>query len=468
MTENDIIIDHVCNGESSTEAVAPEVYQVQTATDLPQNLAKELMTRIATPANLKAAFKAVKRNKGAPGIDKRTISEVEASINEIILELCTSLLKGTYTPSPGGAVKIPKTIGQTRQLGIPTVVDRIVQQAITQILLPIFDPYFSGQSFGFRPKRSAQQAIATAKAFVKEGKEWVVDLDIAKFFDCVNHDIILSKLAHSISDKKLLKLIRKFLQAGMMHDGLFSKKEQGMPQGSPLSPLLSNIMLHDLDKELHYRGHSFVRYADDCNIYVASKAAAQRVLNSITRFLKNKLKLSVNLDKSAATSVIKRSFLGFTLLHDGKVAISKDSIKRFKNKIRLITKRNRGVKIETVIRELNQATRGWFHYFKCSDSSKPFKLLDGWIRRRLRCYRIKQRKRKYSIKTFLEGLGLSTKRAWAIACSRGNWWKKSLSHPVHQVLSLKWFKQFMLFSIFDAFVQHKSETAVCDNACTVV
>lgn len=468
MAENDIIINHVSSGESSTEAAVSEVHQIQTATDLPQNLAKELMTRIASQANLKAAFKAVKRNKGAPGIDKRTISEVEASINEIITELCTSLRDGTYIPSPVRGAIIPKPNGKTRQLGIPTIIDRIVQQAITQILSPIFEPYFSDQSFGFRPKRSAQQAIASAKGFVKQGKEWVVDLDIVRFFDCVNHDILMSKLARSISDKKLLKLIRKFLQAGMMQDGLFSKKEQGMPQGSPLSPLLSNIMLHDLDKELHHRGHTFVRYADDCNIYVASKAAAQRVLTSITKFLKNKLKLSVNLDKSAATSVTKRSFLGFTLLHDGKVAISKDSIARFKDKIRLITKRNRGVKIETVIRELNQATRGWFHYFKCSDSAKPFKLLDCWIRRRLRCYRIKQRKRKYSIKTFLEGLGLSTKQAWAIASSRGNWWKKSLSHPVHQALSLKWFKLFQLFSIFDAFVQHKSETAVCDLACAVV
>lgn len=468
MTENDISINHVCNGESSTGAIAHEVYKVQTATDLPRNLAKELMTRIASPANLKAAFKAVKRNKGTPGIDKRTVFEVEASIDEIISELCTTLIDGTYMPSPVRGVEIPKNNGQTRQLGIPTVVDRIVQQAISQILSPIFDPYFSEQSFGFRPKRSAQQAIASAKRFVKDGKEWVVDLDIAKFFDCANHDIVMSKLARSISDKKLLKLIRKFLQAGMMHNGLFSEKEQGMHQGSPLSPILSNIMLHDLDKELHYRGHTFVRYVDDCNIYVASKAAAQRVLTSITRFLKTKLKLSVNLDKSAATSVIKRSFLGFTLLHDGKVAISKDSINRFKDKIRLITKRNRGVKIETVIRELNQATRGWFHYFKCSDSHKPFKLLDCWIRRRLRCYRIKQRKRKYSIKTFLEGLGISTKQAWSIACSRGNWWRKSLSHPVHQALTLKWFKQFQLFSIFDSFVKHKSETAVCDIARTVV
>lgn len=468
MAENDIFINLVSNGESSTEAVVSEVHQIQTVTDLPQNLAKELMSRIASEANLKAAFRAVKRNKGAPGIDKRTISEVEDSINEIITELCASLHDGTFVPSPVRGAIIPKPNGKTRQLGIPTIIDRIVQQAIAQILSPIFEPYFSEQSFGFRPKRSAQHAIDAAKDFVKQGKEWVVDLDIEKFFDCVNHDILMSKLARCISDKKLLKLIRKFLQAGMMQDGLFSKKEQGVPQGSPLSPLLSNIMLHDLDKELHLRGHAFVRYADDCNIYVASKAAAQRVLTSINKFLNNKLKLSVNLDKSAATSVTKRSFLGFTLLHDGKVAISKDSIARFKDKIRLITKRNRGVKIETVIRELNQATRGWFHYFKCCDSDKPFKLLDGWIRRRLRCYRIKQRKRKYSIKTFLEGLGLSSKQAWAIACSRGNWWRKSLSHPVHQALNLKWFKQFQLFSIFDAFVHHKSETAVCDIARTVV
>lgn len=468
MAENDNIINHGYNGESSTEAVESEVHQVQIATNLPQNLAKELMSKVASLANLKTAFKAVKRNKGAPGIDKRTISEVETSINEIITELHYALLNGTYLPSPVRGVEIPKSNGKTRQLGIPTVVDRIVQQAISQILSPIFEPYFSNQSFGFRPKRSAQMAIASAKDFVKQGKEWVVDIDISKFFDNVNHDIIMSKLANSISDKKLLKLIRKFLTAGMMLDGLCSKKGQGTPQGSPLSPLLSNIMLHDLDKELHYRGHAFVRYADDCNIYVASKAAAQRVLKSITKFLKQKLKLSVNLDKSAATSVIKRSFLGFTLLHDGKIAISKDSISRFKDKIRLITKRNRRIKIETVIRELNQATRGWFHYFKCSNSEKPFKLLDCWIRRRLRCYRIKQRKRKYSIKTFLEKLGLCTKLAWAIACSGGGWWKKSLSKPVHQALSLKWFKRFQLFSIYDAFVKHKSETAVCDNACTVV
>ena len=241
-----------------------------------------------------------------------------------------------------------------------------------------------------------------------------------------------------------------------------------MPQGSPLSPLLSNIMLHDLDKELHYRGHTFVRYADDCNIYVASKAAAQRILNSITRFLKNKLKLSVNLDKSAATSVIKRSFLGFTLLHDGKVAISKDSITRFKDKIRLITKRNRGVKIETVIRELNQATRGWFHYFKCSDFPKPMKHLDGWIRRRLRSYRIKQRKRKFSIKTFLTAHGVSQQSSWSLACSRKGWWRKSLSHAAHQALTLKYFERTNLFSMHTSFVKHKSETAVCDIACTVV
>jgi RNA-directed DNA polymerase len=285
MAENDKTINHDPNSKSSTLALGIEVHLAHTATDIPKNLAEELMVRIANTANLKQAFKAVKRNKGAPGIDKRTIYEVDKCIDEIIIELSTSPLDNSYMPSAVRGVHIPKSKGETRQLGIPTVIDRIVQQAISQVLSPIFEPYFSNQSYGFRPKRSAQQTIANAKDLVSQGKLWVVDIDIAKFFDNVNHDIIMSKLAKSISDKQLLKLIRKFLKAGMMQDGLYSRKELGMPQGSPLSPLLSNIMLHDLDQELHRRRHSFVRYADDCNIYVASKTAAQRVLTSITKFL---------------------------------------------------------------------------------------------------------------------------------------------------------------------------------------
>jgi len=276
------------------------------------------------------------------------------------------------------------------------------------------------------------------------------------FFDNVNHDILMSMIAHSISDKKLLKLIRSFLNAGMMQNGLVSKRDVGTPQGGPLSPLLSNILLHELDRELHLRDHSFVRYADDCNIYVSSTLAAQRVLASVTKFLKSKLKLKVNLTKSAASSVQNRKFLGFTLLTDGSATIAKASISRFKDKVRLITKRSRGVKFDTVVRELNQASRGWFHYFKVADFPKPMKHLDGWIRRRLRSYRIKQRKRKYSIKTFLVAHGVSQRSSWSLACSRSGWWRKSLSHAAHQALDLRYFEKINLFSMYSAFVKHKS------------
>lgn len=470
MADNYNFIDHDSNGKGDTGAVNSVVHQVHIATKIPRYLAEDLIERITSKVNLKNAFKAVKRNKGVPGIDKRTINEVESNLDEIIEELRVSIIGGNYNPSPVLAVEIPKASGKTtRQLGIPTVIDRMVQQAIVQVISPIFDPHFSDQSYGFRKERSAQKAIESAKGFVREDKTWVVDIDIKAFFDNVNHDILMSKLAEVISDKRLLGLIRRFLNAGMMRGGLYKAKDLGVPQGGPLSPLLSNIMLHELDQELHKRGHSFVRYADDCNIYVASKAAAERILCSITKFLKRKLKLSVNTDKSAATSVCKRKFLGFTLLIDGTATIASDSISRIKDKIRIITKRNRGVKLTQVIRELNQTTRGWFHYFKCADYSKPLYSLDCWIRRRLRCYRIKQRKQKYSIKTMLAGLGLSQRESWNIACSNNtSWWGKSLSHPVHRAFNLKWFKEQQLFCIFDAFVKHKSETAVCDIARTVV
>ena len=468
MVAKDTHINHGSNGESSTGTVEREVLRATSAFRIPQNLAKDLIEDVVHTNNLKRAFKAVKRNKGSPGIDKRTIQDVQESLDEIIEELQSSSLKGKYIPSCVRGVHIPKQNGKTRLLGIPTVIDRMVQQAIVQILSPLFDPHFSDNSYGFRPKRSAACAITKAKSFVSEGKSWVVDMDLEAFFDNVNHDILMSRIARSISDKRLLKLIRSFLNAGMMQNGLVSKRDQGTPQGGPLSPLLSNILLHELDRELHNRAHSFVRYADDCNIYVSSKVAAQRVLASVTKFLNSKLKLKVNLTKSAASSVKERKFLGFTLLTDGSATVAKSSLSRFKDKVRLITKRSRGVKFETVIRELNQATRGWFHYFKWADFPSPMKHLDGWIRRRLRCYRIKQRKRKYSIKTFLTAHGVSQRSSWSLACSRAGWWKKSLSHASHQALDLEYFEKKNLFSMYSSFVKHKSETAVCDNACTVV
>jgi RNA-directed DNA polymerase len=456
MAENDIYINHGLNSDSSTGADDLKVHKVTTAFKIPHDLAEDLIGKVVHTTNLKSAFRAVKRNKGAPGIDKRTISEVEASLDDVIKELQSSIIDGKYTPSSVRGVQIPKTNGKTRLLGIPTVIDRMVQQAIVQILSPIFDPHFSDSSYGFRPKRSASGAISKAKSYVKSGKSWVVDMDIEAFFDNVNHDILMSMIARSISDKKLLKLIRSFLNAGMMQNGLVSKRDVGTPQGGPLSPLLSNVLLHELDRELHLRNHSFVRYADDCNIYVSSKLAAQRVLASITKFLSKKLKLTANLTKSAASSVQNRKFLGFTLLTDGSATIAKSSISRFKDKVRLITKRNRGVKFDTVIRELNQASRGWFHYFKVADSPKPMKHLDGWMRRRLRSYRLKQRKRKYSIKTFLVANGVSQRSSWSLACSRSGWWRKSLSHASHQALDLSYFEKLNLFSMCSAFAKHKS------------
>ena len=458
----------VSTGEGSTGASNVEEQQILPVMNIPHNLANNLMGKIINQSNLRIAFKAVKRNKGAPGTDKRTIKDVEADLDIILESLSNDLTQGKYRPSPVKGVAIPKPDGSERLLGIPTVVDRIVQQAIAQIMSPIFEPYFSPQSFGFRPKRSAQGAIKAASAFVEGGYNIAVDIDIEKFFDNVNHDILMSKLAKYIDDKPLLRLIRHFLQAGMMQNGVCNKREIGTPQGSPLSPLLSNILLHDLDAELSARGHKYVRYADDCNIYVQSKRAGDRVLESVTRFLFRKLRLNVNQAKSAVDKVQKRNFLGFTITPNAKLSISKEALKRIKNKIRCITSRNRGVRLAQVVRELNQAIRGWFHYFKCTSFHSIMKSLDCWIRRRLRCFRLKQRKRTYPIKTFLCKMGVSQRESWRLACSQKGWWAKSFNPIIHKALNLNWFKDIGLFSLLWEFVKYKARTAVCDNACTVV
>ena len=458
----------VITGEGGTEASNNEAQQIISVINIPHNLASNLMGKIANQSNPRTAFRAVKRNKGAPGTDKRTIKDVEANLDIILENLGTTLEYGKYKPSLVKGVAIPKADGNERLLGIPTVVDRIVQQAISQIMSPLFEPYFSPQSYGFRPKRSARGAIKAASAFVEDGYDVVVDIDIEKFFDNVNHDILMSKLAKYIDDKPLLRLIRRFLRAGMMQNGVYSKRDIGTPQGSPLSPLLSNILLHELDVELSARGHKYLRYADDCNVYIQSKRAGSCVLASITRFLLRKLRLKVNQTKSAVDKVEKRKFLGFTLTHFGEISISKAALKRIKNKIRVITSRNRGISLATMIRELNQAIRGWFHYFKCTKFHSVMKSLDCWIRRRLRCFRLKQRKRKYSIKTFLSKLGVSKNQSWNLACSEKGWWAKSFNPIIHKALNLNWFKGIGLFSLLEEFVKYKSKTAVCDNACTVV
>lgn len=464
---SEINITHPLRGNGSTSA-SDAVRSIPSLNNDKAINQTNLMEKIAHHANLRAAFKSVKRNKGAPGCDHMTIKEMEENLSEHLEQMRKTLLDGTFRPSAVKGVKIPKGNGKYRQLGIPTVIDRVVQQAIVQVLTPIIDPSFSKSSFGFRPKRSAHDAIKAASAFVKSGKTWVVDIDLEHFFDNVNHDKLMSKLTKLIGDKMLLKLIHRFLKVGLMQDGLFKERTQGTPQGGPLSPLLSNIVLADLDTELEKRGHSFVRYADDCNIYVQSKAAAERVMKSISQFIEVRLKLKVNADKTAADHVYKRQFLSFRIDREGQIAISKDAISKFKDKIRKLTKRNRGRSLNSIIQELNSFIKGWFQYFKMGEYPTCLKGLDGWIRRRLRCYRLKLCKRKFSIKTWLEHMGINTNSAWTIACARQGWWGKSLNKIIHKAMNREWFIKAGLVSLHDQFVTHKSKTAVCDSARTVV
>jgi len=467
MKLTNIYISQVLRGEGGTRASDAEVQLKSKAIDKSSYLTN-IMDEVSSLANLRLAFKAVKRNKGAPGIDQMSVMQVSDNLEETLEDIASSLINESYRPCPVKAVAIPKSNGTVRLLGIPTVIDRIVQQAIAQVLNKVYDPTFSESSFGFRPKRSAQMAINQASRYVKEGRIWVVDIDIENFFDLVNHDILMSKLAKTIEDKSLLRLIRRFLTAGLMQDGICKVRTAGAPQGAPLSPLLSNILLHDLDRELEKRGHKFCRYADDCNVYVKSEAAGKRVMISITRFLKNRLKLTVNKDKSAVNKVQHRKFLGFRILNNADITIAYDSIKKIKDKVRILTKRNKPINLQMLIKEVNQVIRGWYHYYKDTKSCNLMKELDCWIRRRLRCLRIKQRKRKYSIKTMLASMNVDQHEAWSIACSKGGWWRKSLNRVVHKAMNLEWFNKLGLFSLSHEFGKHNSKTAVCDSACTVV
>ena len=429
------------------EAALPEEQQTKEAAPKDKPLTRCLMEKIVNRSNLNLAYKRVKANKGAPGIDGMTVNEMSAFIAEHKERLLESLLSGTYQPQPVREVDIPKPGGGSRQLGIPTVIDRLVQQAILQVLQPIFETQFSNNSFGFRPNRSAHQAVKQAQSYVQSGNRIVVDLDLEKFFDRVNHDILMSKLAKVIDDKRLLKIIRAFLTAGIMKQGVCVERVEGTPQGGPLSPLLSNIMLDELDKELERRGHQFCRYADDCNIYVKTRVAGNRVMESIKQFLNNKLKLKVNEGKSSVSKVTERQFLGFRLLQNGKINVSRKSEARVKDAIRHITKRNRGRSLETIISELNKKLGGWVNYFKLIDNPKQLRELDGWIRRKLRCYRLKQRKRSCPIAKFLMELGVKPHSAWNTAKSGKGWWRLSATPALHQALSNDWFEKQGLINL---------------------
>lgn len=418
-----------------------EEQQIKKAIFKDKPLTSCLMEKICDRKNLNLAYKRVKANKGACGIDGMTVDEMRPFIATHKEKLLSALLTGNYKPTPVREVEIPKAGGGVRQLGIPTVIDRLVQQAILQVLQPIFEKQFSESSFGFRPGRSAHQAVKQAQSYVRSGKRIVVDLDLEKFFDRVNHDILMSKLAKVIEDKRLLKIIRAFLNAGIMKRGVCVERVEGTPQGGPLSPLLSNIMLDELDKELEKRGHSYCRYADDCNIYVKTLRAGERVMRTLKQFLEKRLRLKVNEGKSSVAKVTERQFLGFRILQDGKINVSNKSEKRVKETIRRVTERNRGKSLEEVITELNTKLGGWINYFKLIDRPKQLRSLDSWIRRKLRCYRLKQRKRSYPIAQFLMGLGVNARSAWNTAKSGKGWWRLSATPALQQAMSNAWFDE---------------------------
>ena len=407
--------------------------------------------------NMEVALAAVKSNKGAPGIDGITIDEIDEVMLRQWPTVQQEILEGTYRPQPVRRVNIPKPDGNgTRQLGIPTVMDRIIQQAIYQVILPVFDPTFSEHSFGFRPNRSAHQAVLQAQKYIQEGYAWVVDIDLEKFFDRVNHDMLMARVARRVKDKKILLLIRRFLQAGVMEDGLVRTTEEGTPQGGPLSPLLSNIMLDDFDKELEKRGLRHARYADDCNIYVKSERAGHRVMEAAVRYLTGKLKLKVNQQKSAVDNPWNRKFLGFTFTKAGEIAVHESRVKRFKDKIRGLSKKMRGRKVTDSIRRLIMPiTRGWANYFGIADVRQIFGTLDGWIRRRLRDILWRQWKRPRTRRKRLIELGLKESAARQAAYSSKGPWPMARSYAVHRALR-NWIIEEMGYVPMESMVRARS------------
>ena len=393
---------------------------------------EKLMEEVLRRENLIHALKRVLSNKGAPGVDGMKVEELPAYLKEEWPRIREELSEATYVPFPVRRKDIPKPGGGNRMLGIPTALDRFIGQAILQVLTPIFDPHFSESSYGFRPMRSALMAVKQAQSYIQAGYRWVVDLDLEKFFDRVNHDILMGRLARKIEDKRLLKLIRRYLEAGIMEGGITSQHQEGMPQGSPLSPLLSNIVLDDLDRELERRGHAFCRYADDCNTYVRSRKAGERVMRSVTRFLERRLKLKVNRAKSAVARPWERKFLGYTVTIEYKARLkpAPESVRRAKARIRQITgRRARGRNIQKVIEELNAYLRGWLNYFHLAEVKQSFEILDQWIRRRLRKLLWRQWKKPKTRYKKLVQLSVKAERAKkATAGGRGPWYNAGASH----------------------------------------
>lgn len=398
-----------------------------------------IMDKISSYGPLAKAFKQVRRNGGAAGADGVTIAEYERGIGLRLKRLHERLMSGSYCPQEVLGVEIPKASGGVRLLGIPTVEDRIVQQSIQSALQPVYDPEFSEDSYGFRIGRSAAQAAGRASEHVKSGKVWTVDIDLKSFFDEINHDRLMSRLGKTISDVRLLRLIALYLRSGMMLGGVSSQRTKGAPQGGPLSPLLSNIVLDELDWELELRGLSFARYADDCNIFVKTERSAQRAMKSLTKFIEESLKLKVNREKSGVRPCREVKFLGYTVEANGKLRIADANLKRFKKRVRELTKRNRGLPFKAVIAEVNELLQGWGAYYRpCSTWLSKLRDLDGWIRNRLRCYALKQHQKRYPVFRFLRGLGMRENQAWN-AVMYHSWWAMANLPRVRKAMGLKWF-----------------------------
>jgi len=412
-----------------------------------RNLTGSLMEQIADPLNLSKAYQQVVSNGGSGGVDGMKVEELKTWLGKNLSQLQEQLLTATYEPQAVRGVPITKQGGGIRQLGIPTVIDRLVQQAIHQVLSVRYEKIFSENSYGFRPDKNAHQALKQAGRYVAQGKNNVIDLDLEKFFDEVNHHRLMWLLSTRIGDRRVLQLIHRYLKAGMLQEGLMEQRTKGTPQGSPLSPLVSNIVLDELDKELERRGHCYVRYADDVKIFVGSKRRAEEVKASITKYITQKLKLKVNESKSRLCMGYELNFLGHSILKDGSLGLSKQSEQRLKDKVREVTKRNRGISLEEMLKQLRTKLQGWLNYFRYARMSSKLEAIDGWVRRKLKCFRLKQCKRTIGIVRWLRKLGIEEKLSWRTALSGKGWWRISNSPALNIGMNKTWFAQQGYYSL---------------------
>jgi RNA-directed DNA polymerase len=412
-----------------------------------RNQTTNLLGSVADLNNLQRAYKQVKGNGGSSGVDKQDVKSFGLWFKLHYADLQTELLTETYCPNLVKGISIPKATGGMRKLGIPTVKDRVVQQAIHQVLQPYYDSKFSAYSYGFRPHRNAHEALRQSCVYISEKKTHIVDIDLAQFFDEVNHSRLMWLLGTRIGDGGLLRLIHKTLKTGILTGDILTERTKGTPQGSPLSPLLSNIVLDELDQELSRRGLSYVRYADDVKIFVSSHASAERVMPSITRFIEEQMLLKVNVNKSGIRRAPDTTFLGYRFLYGGKLGLSESSEKRLKEKLKQLTQRNRSVSFDQLLAEVKQTLEGWLHYFHLASMKKKMEKIEGWLRRRLKCFRLKQCKRAIGIVRFLRKLGVEKTLSWRTALSGKGWWRLSNSPAIAIGMNNLWFSEQGFYSL---------------------